>query len=275
MSATGSPLWVARLAYLNKPAPYVVGSLLIFAGSLKIHQVLTEPQFPPDGFAMARFYVVMACEIICGWALLLRFRPHFSRLAALVLFSIFLAVSAFHLTDGAKSCGCLGKLDLGPLAMVAVDLVVLAALWHWRPDHIKPSDRMVPSWGILLLPLSIVPVLGWLGSSSPFPHLIVTPEVSDFENLPQGAQRAFTFRLYNPHEHPVAIQEIETSCPCLAVRRSMAVVEPGREASVEVHLDLGHEPTFTGQLLIEIAGKTPTGTTAFVARVRVRVVECQ
>jgi hypothetical protein len=87
--------------------------------------------------------------------------------------------------------------------------------------------------------------------------------VLDLGSVPQGTSGRATFLLRNPSSQPIVIGRLEKSCPCLDIRLSGTAIQPGAELKGEAFLDMSREPSFTGNLAIDLRGKTSEDKSAF------------
>jgi hypothetical protein len=65
----------------------------------------------------------------------------------------------------------------------------------------------------------------------------------------------------------VAVERIETSCPCLQVDPKSLQIGPGERISLRVTFDPSHDPDFRGGLAIDVTGYTKDGSIVFRRRV--------
>ncbi|MGC8643870.1 MAG: DUF1573 domain-containing protein [Isosphaeraceae bacterium] len=61
--------------------------------------------------------------------------------------------------------------------------------------------------------------------------------------------------LKNQSARPLAVERIETSCPCLTVGPMAVRVEPGRVVQLTAVLDPSEEPDFRGPLSVSVVGR--------------------
>ena len=81
-----------------------------------------------------------------------------------------------------------------------------------------------------------------------------------------------TFSLRNAGRDIVDIAEVKGSCDCFRVLIDRRTVAGGEEVQAVARLELDKEPQFTGELQLEVRGKTPSGLLAFAFQAHVRVV---
>ena len=115
-----------------------LGVLLIAAGILKGHQLLTEPVAGVDIWSYRPFLILQVeCELALGvWLLSPVFR-RLAWLAALVCFAVFSGVTCYKALTGMTSCGCFGKVHVDPwVTLMVIDLPAVLALIAFRPKNI-------------------------------------------------------------------------------------------------------------------------------------------
>lgn len=121
-------------ASLHRIISLVLGGVLITAAALKTHQ-LAVGSTAENGFFTSRWFSIglVEFELALGLWLLSGVSPQVSRLAALLTFAGFGAVSLHQALAGKVSCGCIGKIALSPWFSFLFDTIAVAALWCWRP----------------------------------------------------------------------------------------------------------------------------------------------
>jgi Protein of unknown function (DUF1573) len=87
--------------------------------------------------------------------------------------------------------------------------------------------------------------------------------VLDLGTVSQGTSGQAEFLLRNPSSEPIVIGRVEKSCPCLNIRLFGTAIPPGAELRGEALLDMSREPSFTGNLAIDLRGKTSEEKSAF------------
>jgi hypothetical protein len=258
----------SKITFLLGMMPKAIGVILLIAAGLKAHGLLTEP------FSRFWFQVgLVEVELICGLALLLNVFPQATRWAGLALFSAFIVVSSFHLATGVHSCGCLGKVPLQPWMALAFDVAAVFGLWHWQPKE-NGCLSSVPTLGCLL-PLGVIPFFYLAESTKPFPQLIVDPQAVELGSVSQASRTQIRLVLGNPHNQPVLVERLQSSCPCLQGRDLPWLLEAGAESNVELTLDLVRESGFVGRLAIDLCGQTAEQDLAFRASVQLSVFAAQ
>jgi hypothetical protein len=254
--------------------PYVVGGVLLVAALLKTQQMLAEIQ-PTNGDLFASRWVQIAAveiEIFCGLALLLGFHLRVARRLCQVLFLVFLCVSIYHIAFGAESCGCFGAIQVGPAAALILDIVVIVALWFWRPAGDSTAVWARPWPALVALPVGLLLAWPWLSQAEATAPVQVIPGVIDLGSVVQAEKRQFVVLLRNSSDEVAVIDRLEFSCPCLSAAQSSWLLSPGQDTKAELELDLGKEPDFTGQLLLQLKVWAKESRRVFVAQVIVRVL---
>ncbi len=266
-----------KLRFLGRRSrlvPLGVGLVLITAGILKTLQLWTEPMSEPAVIGSWKFKtaLLIELELYLGLGLLLNLWPGYLRRVALVFFAIFTGVALSKAAAGARSCGCAGNVEIAPWVAVITDLAMLAGLWTWRPNHSpSASAEFKISPALLFLVVLPWPVLGAFRPPA-YPELVVAPGI-DLSQIGQGQRRTFTVTLRNPHDQAVEIFGLESSCPCLESKSVPTRIPPRGVQTLDLSLDLSHEPGFAGPLLLEVKGKTMKGVIAFFTQVATNVRE--
>src|SRR5262245_40391734 len=110
----------------SRLVPLVVGVLVIGAALFKAHGALTDPSSSniyPGGLLFQ--LVLIEVELFVGLALFFAIRLSVMRLATLALFAAFLVVALYQGIAGARSCACLGSVEMDPWIMASLDACVL------------------------------------------------------------------------------------------------------------------------------------------------------
>ncbi len=257
----------SRVRSLTDYVPGFLGVTLVLAAVLKAHQLAVEP----GGTNIWLSIALIEVESALGLALLFRVAPQLTRWATIGLFACFLGASGLNVLTGAQSCSCFGKIEVKPWIALLFDALALWALCAWRPIT---TDRH--AWPLLLLVIptgciAVVPLLAWLGVNPSFPQVVVASPRVDLGTLLQGERCAFEVQLRNPHSHHVVIMYVDSSCPCLQPLPTPCLLQPGQEVAVPLYLDLGNEPSFTGSMTIEVAGRTYADELVFRAKIVAQV----
>jgi hypothetical protein len=253
--------------------PYAVGGVLLLAAGLKAQQLILDTPAVNGAFVPRWFRLLLVVfEVLLGVALLLGIWSHIARRVSQLLFSGFLVYSVVGLAFGARSCGCLGAVDLQPLAIAVLDLLVLVALWQWQPVSRAKRGVALVLPCIAVVALGLIPTWAWLAQAEASPGVEVSPAVLDLGNVLQGQKREFSLQIRNTTVEPTVIDRLEFSCACLGSSQTHWVLEPLRLTTLPLALDLGKEPAFTGNLLVAVKGWKASGDIVFQAQVRIRVV---
>jgi len=153
----------------NRIVMYITGSILIVAGILKVHQLLTEPIIS-EGFweSWAFFVIQIPLELGLGvWLLCGLFRKA-AWLLAVISFGGFIVVTLQKAVVGEVYCGCFGTVYVNLwITVLAIDVPIFLLLLVFRP---KGEKLLPPPWpsaehffGVALptfvILASIVPVL--------------------------------------------------------------------------------------------------------------------
>jgi len=153
----------------NRIVMYITGSVLIVAGILKVHQLLTEPVIS-EGFWESWAFIVIQIPLELGlgiWLLCGLFRKA-AWLLAVISFGGFIAVTLQKALVGELYCGCFGTVQVNPwITVSAIDVPIFLLLLIFRP---KGEKFLPPPWpsaehffGVALptfvILASIVPVL--------------------------------------------------------------------------------------------------------------------
>lgn len=110
----------------------VLGLLLLTAAGLKAYDPLAQDSFlgsPRLHIAAIETETLLGLWLLSGWSV------RASWVSALGLFSLLAGVSLWLALEGQSSCGCLGRVQVSPWAMFALDLAALMALAIWRPSY--------------------------------------------------------------------------------------------------------------------------------------------
>jgi hypothetical protein len=255
VGGVGSPRQAFLTPALYQPfIPLLIGAVLVAAALLKAFSLWTK-EISEAGLLGSPWFLagVIDAELLIGLALLVGIQPVLARTAARLLFSAFLGLALSKALAGAKSCACLGSIPVQPWLMSVLDLGALAVIWSWKPseNRLQVSRRTSAMFlGVALLPLSL---LGARDSDS-YPRLLTSTPTVDLGATVQGQRREFLLHLRNPHDRPVVITQIESSCPCLTARDLPWSCFPGEESSQSLVLDLAKQPDFSGPLLITAKG---------------------
>ena len=262
---------------------FLVGSVFLAAALFKIQRLWADSSSASGIFESTWFQVFLVeAELTCGFALWLGLWPRVVRWSAIVMFSTFFGAALSQALGGARSCDCFGAVQIHPWLAVLLDATMLAVLCRWRPRRSETGGstmfaaRIATVLGIGVLPVFPVALFGFAHLTG-YPRLHVSPATFDLGTLQQGERRVFTLRVWNPHDKPVTIKAVRTSCPCLEAHGIPWTVGPDEEKSLEFTLDLGRkrqvvgqlpidnpESNFAGSLRIDATATNERGRTAFV-----------
>lgn len=247
--------------------PLFVGGVLLLAAAVKAFSLVGDS-------VAAHLWTkigLIEIELVTGLVLIVGVDPRRARLGSIILFGGFLAYSVHQGFVGAQSCGCMGEINFSPWYAVAFDGVALLLLIYWQPVTKRIPAESYTGWLLWILPIAFAPLLHLVGTYKPFPRLAVQPAIVQLGRQPQNSRKAFHLSLANAHQQPVTIRRIEASCPCLQAGAAETVVAAGKEAIVELELDLSRVPAFVGPLLVEIKGRSRSGELVFAAAVQANV----
>jgi hypothetical protein len=251
---------------------------LVVAAFLKTHQSLQAPQLHRGALATGWLRLtIVESEMISGIALLFGVFPHKARRFCQLLFSVFIAFSTYSLFSGIGSCGCLGYIDLQPWLFLVLNSSALVALSYWRPA--KPAKPGVFSSFPLLfafpLLLALVPVCLELTTAPRVAALDVIPDLVTLEDLAQAANRDFDVLLRNKYDEPITVHRLAFSCSCLQSPNLQFVIGARQDKQIRFRLDLRDEPTFVGDLLLEVQGWTASDVLLFSLQIKARIAATQ
>jgi hypothetical protein len=254
--------WEVLQRYLDT----VLGAVLVLAGVLKAHQLITDPSavrlswLPRElVIGSAAFELAFGCWLLGGLYRRLR------RWLALIWFTILAAVALIQAVGGAPACACFGELRVHPWLMFSCDVGALAALWTWS-SHDYSSRRFL----LTVLCLSLLPAAALLGFVGATREHTPSAEI-DLGDIAKGGQEQQAFQLRNGSGAFLEVAAIETSCPCASIRLEQTGVPAGQFLAGTVTLDLRSKPKFTGNLAIEAKGFTRSGHVAFELIIWARV----
>lgn len=148
----------------------------------------------------------------------------------------------------------------------------------------RPLFRAAGTWLSLLVILSAIGcndrnaargfnrTLESQSAQAPSTHLLLeaTPSRIDMGEVAPAGRKQATFTLTNAGTRTIELARIETSCDCLSVEMPSRVA-PAEQIVCRAKLDLREEPDFTGDMAIEIRGRTSAGEQAFFVTADVRV----
>jgi hypothetical protein len=255
-----------------------LGLILVIAGILKGHQVLTEPLAEAD-LVTSRWFltVVVEFEVMFGLWLLAGLWPVKTRRLAIFWFAILSAITLYQILQGKPTCPrCFGAVPVSASAVLGLDLAAVALLWWFKPDgRFAPSiDSQRLRLALVLcvyLAIGIPAAMALVRFGPTFYPLRVEPAVVDFGNVLQASQNETTVWLTNATSEPIEVAELRTSCPCLDIDFSPRMIAPGERRAASVLLDLNRELRFAGDVEIQVQGIAATRRIAFALVVRANV----
>jgi len=123
----------------------VAGVVLIVAGALKVHQLLTEP-IVTSGFWESRTFFLIQIPLELGlgvWLVCGLFRKA-ARLAGVMAYGLFSLITLRTGLAGAASCGCFGVVAVNPwITLSAIDLPLFLTLLIFP---VKGQKLLPPPW---------------------------------------------------------------------------------------------------------------------------------
>lgn len=257
------PRACAAWTFLQRYLDVALGLVLVVAGALKGHQLLTDASAGrASGFPRELLIGATAFELAFGCWLLAGLYRRMTRWLALAWFTSLAAVALAQAMGGAPTCACLGELHTNPWLIFAFDMAAVAALWMSGPIG-SSSPRCLS----LALFLSLLPAAGVISLAAvPRPESLFA-EI-DLGDIAQAIQKQQAFQFRNDSGTLMEISAIETSCPCASIRLERSGVPAGQFLAGTVTLDLRPKPEFTGNLVIEAKGLRSNGKVVFLLRIR-------
>lgn len=147
---------------------WVVAFVLFAAAGLKTHELATGPAAGSGLLASRGFLTgVVHIELLLAVWLVSGLWKRAAWGAALGAFSLFALVSLASVVSGAESCGCFGRVRLHPGYTLALDVVLVAALWRARPGR-EGRDPALP-WRRLQMAGA-----GWLCLAGPMTWAVMS-----------------------------------------------------------------------------------------------------
>jgi hypothetical protein len=256
-----------------------LGLILVIAGILKGHQVLTEPLAEIDLLTSRWFLTLLVeFEVMFGIWLVAGLWPVKTRRFAIIWFAMLLAITLFQIVQGKSTCPrCFGSVPVSAFAVLALDLAAVALLWYFKPDGslAPPIDSQRLRLALVLcvfLAIGIPAAMAMVRFGPTSYPLRVEPAIVDLGNVPQASQNETTVWLTNVTSEPIEVADIRTSCPCLEIDFSPRMLAPGERRAARVLLDLNGEHPFAGDIEIQIQGIAVSRQMAFALVVRADVV---
>ena len=123
----------------------VTGLVLLFAGAMKSHHLLTEPIISKGFWESWEFFLIqIPLELGLGIWLLCGLFKKAAWLTAVLSFASFIVVTLHKGLIGAASCGCFGRVDVDPwTTLLAIDIPFFLVLLIFRP---KGEKLLPPPW---------------------------------------------------------------------------------------------------------------------------------
>jgi len=124
---------------------WIAGVVLLFATTMKIHQLLTEPIISKGFWESWEFFLIqIPLELGLGiWLICGLFRKA-GWLLALISFAGFIVVTLYKGVIGAESCGCFGRVHVDPwITLFVMDIPIFVLLAIFRPKDLK---LLPPPW---------------------------------------------------------------------------------------------------------------------------------
>ena len=237
--------WVSRLIGT------VVGLLLITTAGMKLYDLLYGQAAALLWLPSPR-WILAAVEIetLIGLWLLSGWQATWAWRISLMLFAGLAAISAYLGMTGQSSCGCLGRVELNPWWMFAIDLVTLTVLFVFRPLR----QETISAWpwlrqGILsvagaVLLLGFTSAVILLSGASPTKvlaqlrgdTLLVDPLVYDAGSGSPGELRTITIQLINDGDKSVRVEGGISTCACVTTDDLPVTIAPGEKQSLSIRI---------------------------------------
>jgi hypothetical protein len=228
---------VAPTAPRWRAVPFIAGAALIIAGLLKTYQLWAEPSFGSLMTWSRRFEIgLVEAQLALGFALIANLWAPTLRPVALLLFVAFIGAALSKVVSGARSCGCLGSVEIRPWVILLGDLAVILGLAIWRPPSCSGRSKLRTSLPLILLFICPWPILVAVRAPA-FPRLRSDPIVTLSQVMP-GERRFLLLSLKNPYAEPVEVVSVKSSCLCLTGEALPWRFEAQRETSVALVLDI-------------------------------------
>ena len=101
--------------------------------------------------------------------------------------------------------------------------------------------------------------------------LTVHPDPIELGSLALGQRASRLVSVSNPLREPLAIERLETSCPCIRVGGVPFRLGPNEIRDLEVSFDPSEDPNFQGRLSVEVIGYRDDGRVVLQTRVNLTV----
>jgi hypothetical protein len=267
------------LWWIYRALPGLLGLVLLAAAALKTHEMATALNTDSD-LLTSRWSVMglIELELALGLCLLLQLYPRQTRIAALVTFTAFAAVSLQQALAGKASCSCFGAVPVRPWLTFFFDLAAVAGLGHWHPVPrvFSAWERTSISQHLLSMTLATLILSASYFAAKPWHHsstrlLKVSPEAIDMGKIQAGGCKYVPFTVTNPSDVLVAIARIETSCGCLTIDLPANLIGLGQTVRCHARIDLATEAGFLGNLSVRANGLHESGAVLFTLGLDVEV----
>jgi len=164
---------------MNRIIMTLAGLLLILAGALKMHQMLTEPIMSKGFWESWQFNILqIPLELALGiWLLGGVFRK-MAWLAGTLSFGGFCCYTLYLALGGAASCGCFGQVHVNPwITLLAIDLPLFLGLCIFWP---RGEKIFWPAWPRPLHFFFVAGLaVGVLALAAPIMVIFRPPDVTD------------------------------------------------------------------------------------------------
>jgi hypothetical protein len=124
----------------------MVALVLLTAGALKLHGLLTSANGTPNQFPQWLQWLSITWEFALASWLISGKGIHAARIATITTFAIFAFVSLWQGWSGERTCCCLGRVPVGPWLVFGLDLTVCSALealdWPTETINLSPGSRV-------------------------------------------------------------------------------------------------------------------------------------
>lgn len=119
----------------------ILGLVLLAAAALKGHQLATEPLLEIGLFTSRWFLIgLIEFELFFGFWLLSGLFPRRTWMFSLACFTVLGGISLFRGLAGDSSCGCFGRVEVNPWWTLLLDVMIVAALYRFRPVRSATAD---------------------------------------------------------------------------------------------------------------------------------------
>jgi hypothetical protein len=119
---------------------YVCAGVLITAGGLKLHEVISSPLSDSRWTRMC----IIECEFLLALWLLSGMQSKWARRVAIITFTGFACYAISIAVSGATNCGCFGRARVHPWWTSGLDIVMIVLLSLWRPTESNSRTKYWP-----------------------------------------------------------------------------------------------------------------------------------